>query len=158
MSLIFLLYFFFLNRKVKPSWKRFWKKWKLFESWSAVRKKELPNLRSICLKWTSNGPWSPFPSIQDIPLVRWAGPVTANHMTAFRLKPALKRLQPTFQDDLFFFLFFFAIPKTCLYFIAIWKTRNTFSFSPNLSCLAFYSVSLQIFLQRLCFIGVLEKS
>lgn len=139
---------------MKLSWKRFWKKWNLSESWSAVRKKELPNLRSSCLKWTSKR------TLKSLPLLfrisHWPGgrdpslPIT---MTAFRLKPALKRLQPTFQHSIFFCLFFFfAFPKTCLYLIAIWKTRNVFSFSQNLTCLAFYSVSLQIFLQRLCFI------
>lgn len=72
-------------------------------------------------------PEVPSPSIQDIPLVRWAGPVTANHHDSVPSEACLEKT-PT-NIPRWSFLFFFAIPKTCLYFIAIWKTRNAFSFS-----------------------------
>ncbi len=100
-------------------------------------------------------PEIPSPSIQDIPLARWAGPVTANHHDSVPSEACLEKT-PTNIPRWYFFFFFFAIPKTCLYLIAIWKTRNAFSFSKNLTCLAFYSVSLQIFLQRLFYLVFLK--
>lgn len=91
-------------------------------------------------------------SIQDIPLARWAGPVTANHHDSVPSEACLEKTPTNIPRWSFFCRRFFAFPKTCLYLIDIWKIRNAFSFSQNLTCLAFYSVSLQIFLQRLCFI------
>lgn len=143
------LLLFFLTRKVKLSWKRFWKKWNLFESWSAVRKKELPNLRSICLKWTSNGPWSPFPFYSGYPIGQVGG--TRHCQSPWQRSVWSLPWKDSNQHSKMIFCFLFCNPQN-LFILQPFGKLEMPSVSQNLSCSAFYSVSLQIVLQRLCFI------